>query len=217
MSGANMAALRQDAYSLLERMPDEKLMILIQFMQSIDEPAPRKRRGENSDVRSPVWTRKRNWRNGGRRNLVMRALIDTNVLIDFISKRGVFYADARKIVDTCDRGIYDGCIAAHSVPDIFYILRKSVPVAERREALRLLCEIFTVVGINKRRLISALNDENFSDFEDCLQSLCAETFRADYIVTRNPKDFEQSMIPAITPDVFCRRFLDNLPDEEGDQ
>ena len=50
MSSASMAALRQDAYSLLERMPDEKLMILIQFMQSIDEPAPRKRRGENSDA-----------------------------------------------------------------------------------------------------------------------------------------------------------------------
>ena len=139
----------------------------------------------------------------------MRALIDTNVLIDFISKRGAFYFDARKIVDACDRGIYDGCIAAHSVPDIFYILRQSVPVVERREALRLLCEIFTVVGINKRRLVDALSNEDFSDFEDCLQSLCAETFRADYIVTRNPKDFKYSAIPAVTPDVFCRQFLEN--------
>ena len=50
MSGANMAALRQDAYSLLERMPDEKLMIVIQFMRSINEPAPRKKRGENSEA-----------------------------------------------------------------------------------------------------------------------------------------------------------------------
>ena len=137
----------------------------------------------------------------------MRALIDTNVLIDYISRRAPYYDTAFKIVDACDKSVFDGCIAAHSVPDIFYILRKSIPVDERREVLRRLCEIFEVESIDKRKLVDALADESFTDFEDCLQSLSASDFRADYIVTRNPKDFEQSAVPALTPDEFSRRFL----------
>ena len=63
-------------------------------------------------------------------------------------------------------------------------------------------------GINKDKLSLALETESFTDFEDCLQSLCAASFRADYIIiTRNPKDFEASVIPAILPDVFCKRFF----------
>ena len=134
----------------------------------------------------------------------MRALIDTNVLIDYVSKRFPYYAAAVQIVDACDKSLFDGCIAAHSIPDIFYILRKSVPADERRETLRRLCQIFEVVKLDEEKLLSALNDADFTDFEDCLQSLCALDFHADYIVTRNPKDFARSGIPAITPDEFLK-------------
>ena len=137
----------------------------------------------------------------------MRALIDTNVLIDYISEREPFFEVAYQIVTAAEQMSFEGCIAAHSVPDIFYILRKSIPDDERREALRRFCEIFEVVGIDKRKLLDALADESFTDFEDCLQSLCAADFHADYIVTRNPKDFARSDIPAITPEEFSRRFL----------
>ena len=41
--------------------------------------------------------------------------------------------------------------------------------------------------------------------EDCLQAECAKDFSADYIVTRNVKDFQNSMIPAILPCEFLRR------------
>ena len=138
----------------------------------------------------------------------MRVLIDTNVLIDFMAMRKPHEADAARIIDACDRGLLDGCIAAHSVVDIFFILRKAVPAAERRETLRSFCEIFEVAGIDRAKLTLALADESFTDFEDCLQSLCAAAFRADYIITRNPRDFAASAIPAILPDVFCERFLD---------
>ena len=148
----------------------------------------------------------------------MRALIDTNILVDYISERQPFFQDAYKIVDACDKSFFSGCIAAHSIPDIFYILRKSIPAHERRDALRRLCEIFEVIGIDKGKLISALDDENFFDFEDCLQVQCATTYSADYIVTRNLKDFAMSIIPAITPDKFCQQVLKDLlmdSDKEG--
>ena len=47
---------------------------------------------------------------------------------------------------------------------------------------------------------NALQREDFSDFEDCLQDECAKQIHADYIVTRNTSDFSTSDIPAIIPD-----------------
>ena len=37
------------------------------------------------------------------------------------------------------------------------------------------------------------------DFEDAVQSAIAERIRADYIVTRNIRDFGKSAVPAVTP------------------
>jgi len=53
-------------------------------------------------------------------------------------------------------------------------------------------------------VFDALERDDFKDFEDCLQDACAEMVAADYIVTRNIKDFEHSKIPAIAPDEFLK-------------
>ena len=39
----------------------------------------------------------------------------------------------------------------------------------------------------------------FRDFEDCLQAECAKAVGADYIITRNTADYEESTVPAVTP------------------
>ena len=142
----------------------------------------------------------------------MRALIDTNIPLDFVLQRAPHDLHAARIIDACDRGALDGCIAAHSIINIDYILRKSIPQGERRKCLRYFCNIFTVQPVGLEELAEALANESFKDFEDCLQWRCALAFKADCIITRNVKDFAAASIPAITPDEFCRRFLD---EEEG--
>lgn len=97
-----------------------------------------------------------------------------------------------------------GCIAAHSISNMFFILRKAFSVEERKSLLRNLCELFEVEGIDKAQILEALVNERFSDFEDCLQMECAIAFRADYIVTRNCDDFKGSRIPCIEPEEFCK-------------
>lgn len=47
--------------------------------------------------------------------------------------------------------------------------------------------------------IAALQNENFPDFEDCLQMEWAKAYQAQYIVTRNVADYKISDIPAVTP------------------
>lgn len=132
----------------------------------------------------------------------MRVLLDTNILIDYISKRAPYEENARRILQLCMEKEIDGCIAAHSVMNIFYILRKEMSLEERRSFLIDLCKFLTVVGIDKNKIVNALKNDNFSDVEDCLQDECAAAFSAEYIVTRNVNDFENSKVKAITPDEF---------------
>ena len=56
------------------------------------------------------------------------------------------------------------------------------------------------------KLTSALQNDDFTDFEDCLQAECAKDFEADYIVTRNIKDFCGSAVHVIEPLSFIKKF-----------
>jgi predicted nucleic acid-binding protein len=133
-------------------------------------------------------------------------LIDTDVLIDYITEREPFFVNAEKIVNLRRQGRFDGYISSQCIANIFYILRKKFSIEERKEILLGLCLMYTVCSITERMNISALENKVFDDFEDCLQMQCALSSSVDYIITRNIKDFEHSEIEAITPDVFLKMF-----------
>jgi predicted nucleic acid-binding protein len=137
------------------------------------------------------------------------ALLDTNIPLDSFSKREPFKASADKILTACREGKFDGFIAAHSITNIFYILRKDYSADERKDMLRGLCDILGVIGIDYEKLIEALNDDSFDDIEDCLQSECAEAVNADYIVTRDPKGFVNSPIKVVSPEEFLKILEEN--------
>ena len=136
--------------------------------------------------------------------MVNRILVDTNVLLDYLLTREPFYEDAKKIVLACVQGTVKGCIAAHSISNMFFILRKDYNAKERREVLVNLCSIFDVEGLDKAKILSGLQNEDFSDFEDCLQMECAKAYGAKYIVTRNIDDYKMSEIKAILPGDYLK-------------
>lgn len=140
-----------------------------------------------------------NWLLTEKKNMVNKILIDTNVLLDYLLMREPFYKDAEKIVYDCVEGKVKGCIAAHSVTNMFFILRKNYNSRERREILSSLFSIFDVEGIDKTKLLFGLQNEDFTDFEDCLQMECARSYGAEYIITRNVNDYKMSEIKAILP------------------
>lgn len=133
-----------------------------------------------------------------------RILVDTNVLLDYLLMREPFYDDAKNIVSACVKGMVSGCIAAHSISNMFFILRKDYNAKERREVLSDLCSIFDVEGIDKDKLLAGLQDEKFPDFEDCLQMECAKSYGAEYIVTRNLNDYKTSVIKAVLPEDYLK-------------
>ena len=65
-----------------------------------------------------------------------------------------------------------------------------------------MCKIIDVECIDKAKLLSGLANEEFSDFEDCLQNECAKSYEAEYIVTRNVSDYSASVIRAILPSEY---------------
>ncbi len=139
----------------------------------------------------------------------MVVLVDTNVVMDFLVNREPYADDAVKIVDLCSKKQVTGYLAAHTISNLFYILRKEFSVSQRREMLGALCKVFEISGMDRRKILDALKNEEFDDFEDCLQMECALEIGAEYIITRNCPDFADSDIPAIEPSGFLALFKEN--------
>jgi predicted nucleic acid-binding protein len=136
----------------------------------------------------------------------MKILIDTNILVDYLVDREPFAEDARRIIEKCSTKEVQGYLAAHSISNLFYILRKAFPVKKRKELLLSLCTILEVSKIDKPKVIAAILNDGFDDLEDCLQMECAKEARVDYIVTRNIDDFRNSSVKVVLPKDFLETF-----------
>lgn len=137
----------------------------------------------------------------------MVVLIDTNIIVDFLVKREPYAEEAIKIVELCNKKCVKGYLAAHTISNLFYILRKEFSVSQRREVLKALCGVFEISEIDRRKIQASLENYEFADFEDCLQMECALDVGAEYIVTRNPADFIHSKVPVIEPGDFLRMIM----------
>jgi predicted nucleic acid-binding protein len=135
----------------------------------------------------------------------MVVLIDTNIILDHLIPRSPYMDIAGTVFQYCFQRKCDGYVTSHSITNIFYILRKQFSSDERKKILLGLCDFIEIAGVQKRQLIDALNDETFDDLEDCLQTECAKTVNADYIITRNIDDFTGSSIPAVLPEDFLKK------------
>jgi predicted nucleic acid-binding protein len=137
------------------------------------------------------------------------ALVDINIIIDNMAKREPFAKLSHDILTLCAQGKFIGYISAHTIPTVHYVLRKQYSVVEVKNMLLYICEIFNIAGYTKEQVIDALNNDDFSDFEDCLQMKSAQTVSADYIITRNINDFRGSLIPTMLTEDFLKLF-DNV-------
>lgn len=133
-----------------------------------------------------------------------KILIDTNIFLDVFQERENFVEASTKILNLVYENKIDGIIAAHSIPNLWYILRKTHTEEQRRNILRAICTLFTVSNLDSTKIFLALERNNFHDFEDCLQDECAQEESCDYIITRNTQDFSKARIPALLPEDFLQ-------------
>jgi len=141
----------------------------------------------------------------------MQMLIDTNVIMDVLVGREPFLHHSQQVVKLCTDKTIHGFIAAHSITNLFYILRKYYNSDECRSILLGLLDIFSIISVDEDKLRRSLQNDRFKDVEDCLQMECGQSVNVSYIVTRNIKDFVGSSIPCLTPIEVCSMFHQPLP------
>ena len=128
----------------------------------------------------------------------MKLLIDTNVILDMVLNRSgcnISMELFRKVKEI-RAGAY---ITAASVTDIFYIIRKETH--DTRRLYVVMDNIFrlvSVLSVTEQDIKEAFG-KKWKDFEDCVQYTTGKNNRIDYIITVNHKDYEDDLLPVITP------------------
>ena len=128
----------------------------------------------------------------------MRAFIDTNVIVDVVAKREPFFSDSQSVLALCATGELEGVVSDLTFCNVAYVLRKSLGGAQLRNGLRVLKNHLQVVPIGEAAIAAALENE-MTDFEDAVQLEAARANRADVIITRNVRHFNNSPIRVCTP------------------
>lgn len=134
----------------------------------------------------------------------MKLLIDANVLLDVLQNRERFVPASSLIWKLCETEKAHGYVSSLTFANLVYIMRKELDPEQIADVLKKLSFIFEfteLAPVDLDRAAQLLWD----DFEDALQSVTAKRLNADYIITRNVRDFKGSEVPALTPDELLNR------------
>ena len=131
----------------------------------------------------------------------MRLLIDSNILLDVLQSREEHYMPSYVVWKICEKGYADGYISSLSFANIIYIMRKELRYDEIDVLLWNFKNAFYFADLTLNEFDIAAKMK-WRDYEDAIQSVTAERINADYIITRNAKDFQNSKVKALTPEEY---------------
>ena len=112
----------------------------------------------------------------------MRVLIDTNVVLDFLQGREPFAENAVQLFERIDTGEIEGFIAATTITNIYYIVRKFAGAIVAQDAITQILTNLNICAVDRDILEQAIL-LNFSDFEDAVQYICGVRHNVNAIVT----------------------------------
>ena len=145
----------------------------------------------------------------------MRALLDTNVIVDVLQRREPWFSDGQKIFYAIANKKIIGCITAKEAADIYFFSRKQFTGQKNMDAkarqvmtkLFALFELVDTLGIDCQNAIAIENN----DYEDAIMIESAVRAGLDCIITRNPDHFKTDAIPVYSP----AEFVANLSAAKG--
>jgi predicted nucleic acid-binding protein len=135
-----------------------------------------------------------------------KLLVDTNIVIDLLSRREPFYEEAALLFSLADRKQIELAVSSLTIANTSYVLLKQMDSSKAKSILRKLRLILKILQLDDKIIGLALNDETFTDFEDGLQYFTAIENGQDLIITRNLKDFENSKLPTMTAKQFIESY-----------
>ena len=129
---------------------------------------------------------------GSEARFPLKLLVDINVVLDVVLGREEFLRNSGRLLTAIDEDAGGpsilGFVAGHTVTTIHYITAKQKSRREADAAVSDLLRIVQVVPIELIDFTQALALD-LRDFEDAVQAAAALKIGADYLVTRNPRDF----------------------------
>ncbi|MDP5093911.1 MAG: PIN domain-containing protein [Polaribacter sp.] len=131
-----------------------------------------------------------------------KIFIDTNIVIDLLSKRTPFFEEAATLFSLADKNQIEISISSLTIANTSYLLLKQMDANKAKSIIRKLRLIVKTLSLDDKIIGLALNDETFSDFEDCLHYFTALENNQEIIITRNLKDFKNSKLPTMTAKQF---------------
>lgn len=134
----------------------------------------------------------------------MKLLIDANILLDVLQNREPHVQASSVIWKLCETEKAKGYVSALTFANLVYIMRKELEPKKIEEILEALSLIFEFADFTVSDLTHAA-ELGWDDFEDAVQSVTAERVHADYIITRNVRDFAESKVVAFTPSELIAR------------
>ena len=141
----------------------------------------------------------------------MVLLIDANIILDVLLNRPDFVKDSAMIWKLCETEQMKGYVSTLTFANLVYIMRKQLDPEKIEDVFHKLNLIFEFADFSVSDLTHAA-ELNWKDFEDAVQSVTAERIHADYIITRNVRDFSKSRVMAFTPpELLARIYEKKLP------
>ena len=134
----------------------------------------------------------------------MRLLIDGNIILDVLQKREPHYLDSSKIWKMCETDMAEGHILTLTFANLVYVMRRELDAEKISDVFNKMSLIFRFEDLKEADIKNAAN-QKWDDFEDALQAVTAKRIKADYIITRNVRDFLDSKVMALTPSEFLSR------------
>lgn len=134
----------------------------------------------------------------------MKVWIDTNVILDVLCDRAEFVEASSNVWKQCEVHNIEGFVSSLSILNIIHIMRKELTREKIIEIIRQISIIFHVVDLTADDIVKA-TELTVSDYEDAVQSAGAARVKAQFIVTRNVKDYKGSKVQAIEPSEFISK------------
>ena len=93
--------------------------------------------------------------------------------------------------------------------NIHYIIRKHEGRECAQKAVEVLNANFSMVSLTQVVMGKAIQSK-WPDFEDAIQFFSALSISADFIITRNIKDFPSDVLPISTPEIFLAHYSEMI-------
>lgn len=131
----------------------------------------------------------------------MKVFLDANIIIDVVQNRTDFVEESSKVLQGGLEGFFDLCASDVTYTTVSFYARKNRTTEQLYVVMQSLRDIIDVVPTGRVAIDWALQKKT-KDFEDSVQYFAALRAGADYIVSRNVRDYPFDDIPVVSPHDF---------------